>query len=123
MKYVRTNEGIYQIKDEKIYQDILKNMFYEATNYEHIYLEEIVKESDKLEKLFDRYVLNGVDIIFINKDKTKYRFENEDDWWYDIREIELRNGIYGAIWTKGEDGEPILKSVAKMNTEGELELV
>ena len=30
---------------------------------------------------------------------------------------------YGAIWTTGEHGEPILKSVAKMNDEGELELL
>ena len=123
MKYIRTNEGIYQIKDEKIYQDILKNMFYEATNHEHIYLEAIIKESDKLDKLCDH-------LVVIEKGSSmlpflQHRFLGDlflaDSW--DRRFQENKIEVYGAIWTKGKDEEPILKSVAKLNEEGELELL
>ena len=40
-------------------------------------------------------------------------------------EYKIKNGVnvYGAIWTTGANGEPILKSVAKLNKEGVLELL
>ena len=87
---------------------------------------EVVKKlpcAETIEELCDRFVLAGTDIIFINKDHTKYRFEgeydNESDYeWFDITETEIIKGIYGAIWTEWG-----LKYVAKMNEKGEFKLL
>lgn len=51
-----------------------------------------------LEKLCDRFVLDKIDIIILNKEHTQYRFESSNEW-FDITETELRKGIYGAKWT------------------------
>ena len=76
-----------------------------------------IKQADTIEELIDRYVLNKIDIIFINIEHTKYRFEGSNEW-FDITDTELRYGIYGAIWTEWG-----LKYVAKLNEEGVLELI
>ena len=100
---MQTKEKIYKFKH-------LKNSV--RTN-------NILKKAATVEELCDRFVLAGTDIIFINKDHTKYRFENECDYeWFDITETEIRVGIYGAIWTEWG-----LKYVTKMNSKGEFELL
>lgn len=121
MKYVRTKEhkiikidekGCIKQFNSKLYAFRDKTFAYRYENGQ-----EVVKQADTIEELCDRYVLSDIDIIFLNKDKTQYRFENEYTWYY-ITKNELRKGIYGAIWTdKG------LIYVAKMNDKGELELL
>lgn len=86
--------------------------------------------ADTIEELCDEFVLVNLEYLGQTNPKhydtlygikTKNSFEQEggitqaiEGGWY---------AIYGAIWTTGEHGEPILKSVAKMNEKGELELL
>lgn len=52
--------------------------------------------------------------------------DNWHDYWDDFEEVKIlcsESEIYGAILVKGDYGEPILASIAKMNKEGELELL
>ena len=90
-----------------------------CANYDIFILNSLIeKQSDKLTCLCDRYVLHHTDVIFLNKEHTKYRFENEPNNWHDITDTEIRVGIYGAIWT---DKGLIYK--AKLNEKGDLELL
>ena len=103
-KYIRTKDG--KIVKINLEGDVFTSRY------------EIVGEpKDTIEELCDKYVLNKIDLIFMNKKHTKYHFENSSEW-FDITDVELRYGIYGAIWTdKG------LIYVAKMNEKGEFELI
>lgn len=118
MRYIRTKDGkIYELQETKSGEKYLvrTNELIPLWNTKAY---EIVKQADTIEELCDRYVLHHTDIIFLNKEHTKYRFENEPNNWYDITETEIRVGVYGAIWT-----EKGLIYVAKMNKKGCLELL
>ena len=121
MKYIKTEDGIYEINwfdadnfgDEK--GDIHSNC-------------EIINEADTIEKLCDEFV-----------DTSELKTTNTGGWLYDefdsdnkcliyyaederrtipLNEFDDLSKIYGAIWTdKG------LIYVAKMNSNGELELL
>lgn len=106
MKYVRTDTDVYAYSGFKALG--LKFIRYKGHEIPLGENEKIVKESNIIEKLCDRFVLAGTDIIFLSKDHKRYRFEGSNEW-NDITEIELRVGIYGAIWTKRG-----LKFVARM---------
>ena len=80
---------------------------------------EPIKEADDIEELFDRYVVRRrvmdepCHYIYLSKEQMK-------------ADISLRNSayeIYGAIWITGDNDEPILKSVAKMNENKVFELL
>jgi len=68
----------------------------------------IIKQADNIEELFDEYIL--VDKVYsVNpdvKDKMLRKCFGKEAFKKEL--------IYGAIWCKGEDNEPILKSVARM---------
>ena len=120
-KYVRIDNGIYKVGiDKEAKESGVSNYYYiEVGKRVRLSFDEEELNKSKLgdtkEELCDRYVLDKIDIIFLNKEHTKYRFENSDEW-FDITDIELKKGIYGAIWTdKG------LIYVAKMNEKGNLE--
>lgn len=116
MKYVRTKDGIYEIAEEIVNEYTNKFIYKTAKGY--FYNEDKIKKAETIEELIDKYVLDKIDIIFINKEHTKYRFEGSDEW-FDITDTELRKGIYGAIWTEWG-----LKYVAKYNNnDGEWELL
>lgn len=66
-------------------------------------------QADTIEELIDTYIV-------IPKEGKPYM---ECKKW----DISDYKEVYAAIWTTGEHGEPILKSVAKMNEKGELELL
>ena len=104
MKYIRTKYGIH-------YNSELKRVLYKPS--------EIIKQADAIKELCDEFVLKDIDSEFcgiLPKDELiKYNKINMGQAYH--REF------YGAIWTKGENGEPILKSVAKMNDEGKLKLL
>ena len=127
MKYIRTkDERIVEVEglcwvdkiDEKT-KELIPYCLFQIYKYPFVLTEtDISKQADTIEELCDRYVLHQTDIIFLNENHTKYRFENEPDNWYDITDTEIRVGIYGAIWTdKG------LIYRAKMNEKGKLELL
>lgn len=107
-RYIRTKDRLYELGGETRYGvDLLVR-----TKGCWSYLskkEPILKEGDAIEKLFDTKVKvfdDGSRII--------------------CPDISTKTGhyiLYGAIWTKGDKGEPILKSVAKMNEKGEFELL
>ena len=97
MKYVRIKDNIYHITDK----ECLK------TKKENHPLVQIIKESDKLEDLCDEFVLVGADTHRFQSLNFLKNCYSPNLW-----------DIYGAIWTdKG------LIYVAKLNKNGELELV
>jgi len=81
---------------------------------------DLVKEpTDKLPELCDAFVT-------VTKDGQKHTYHSYDGCVLAMmkceeEKIEIKS--YGAIWVTGKDGEPILRSVAKMNEKGELELL
>ena len=89
-KYVRTkNYEIYRyVRDFDEYIIVTKD----GSSAESIKKDNIFKEADTIEELCDKYLLNTIDFIILNKEHTKYRFE-EDDEWFDITDTELRYGI------------------------------
>lgn len=100
MKYIRTNEGIFE-----------QNENFTITYHE---LEDDIREADTIEELCDAFII-------IDEDKKKYVYLKEDGLIFDMIQ-DLGNWCdrtcYGAIWTdKG------LIYVAKMNDKGELELL
>ena len=68
-------------------------------------------------RYLDRYCLGGYDHHdIVDLDKSLVECLNEFI-------PEHRKNTYGAIWTAGKQGEPILKSVAMVNEKGEFELL
>ena len=80
-------------------------------------LERVIKIADSMDELFDAFVA----VIYDEDGVERHKYYSKDsDNACTVRwQIgKLANAIYGAIWTdKG------LKYVAKMNEEGELELL
>lgn len=114
MKYIRTKETEYGciIDMERFKAEIGEECC--------IPEDEIVKQADTIEELINRYiVISGAMKVVYNK----VRFEkiSHRQLINDIRS--KKKIVYGAIWTIGDHGEPILKSVSQMNEEGELELL
>jgi len=124
MRYIITKERILDLTNWELdceTKDYLCYLFYDENGQCQdgvcINKEDIIKQADIIDGLCDRYVLHGIDIIHIDFKNKKYCFEGEWDKWFDITDIELRKGIYGAIWTsKG------LIYVIKMNVKCEFEL-
>ena len=80
---------------------------------------EIVNESDTIEELCDIYLVENE-----IKDKSEYSVEHRnivENLKYHILAQGLK--IYGLIFAKDKHGEPILKTVAKMDKKGEWELL
>ena len=99
MKYIRTIDGA-----------ILKGNDYgfgvgaPYENYD-------VKIADAIEELFDEYI---VDANYKEKPYLYDRNEPVDSPEFDSED----EVVYGAIWIRGEYGEPILKPVAKLKKKG-----
>ena len=69
-----------------------------------------IKLGDTIEELCDEFVVayeDGARIVYSDLEWAKCKAKTSP----------IKSTIYGAIWIKGEHGEPILKSVAKMNYE------
>lgn len=115
MKYVRTNDGIFEIKiDEDSKKRGISNYFYfRRKDYDcKLYLKKSdlknYKQADTIEELCDEFV----DIYKNEKPETTLL---SDIIYFEMYKHHI---IYGAIWTdKG------LIYVAKMNDKGELELL
>lgn len=78
-----------------------------------------IAQADTIEELCDEIIIKRYDEPTphnspIGKSKSWKAYQPI------VKEVEA---ICGAIWTEGDKGEPILKSVAQMNEEGDLELL
>lgn len=126
MKYIRTKDGIYESAKQQIVKryDSEGNLFATSidtsTNSLISIYEDIIKQADTIEELCDELVV----IPYADEPCQKIRPQN--DGFHNVKELlkfydDNMTGVfslYGAIWTdKG------LIYVAKMNEEGELELL
>ena len=102
-KYIKTKDGIYEAKKNKVGAWITKLPY-------KIFDRDIIKQANTIEELVDEFV-----------------YCDKDDKPYVIKDLELNKSflenrkqdkIYGEIWIDGE-----LHKVAKMNKEGKLELL
>ena len=111
MSYIRTKDGVYEVKEKSTGFYIV---LFEKVLTRTILNEDVIKESEDLTELCDEFVIdwlptNHKDIFGIDK--------------YSKEVIEScignnKTNVYGAIWTsKG------LIYVAKMNENGDLELI
>lgn len=117
MKYIRTKDGIiytnclqlvdtnWQVKGKERYIKLNNN--------------HVLKVVDTIEELCDAWIIIPIGVacnpFIINFNEDISPFINYNHIIY--------SHIYSAIWVKGENNEPILKPVAKMNEKGELELL
>ena len=105
--YIRTKDGVYRLVDT---YEVKYVIGYDEDGFEiSIYKENIINQSENLDELCDEFV--GVDNTCENGHQllraVPYKCAN---FW--------NGGVYGCIWTsKG------LIYVAKMNENGELELI
>lgn len=106
MRYIRTKDGVYEATD------YLEDGCWCLNNGGAYFRKaDIIKEADIIEELCDMFIL------IENADGQKIHSINYT-LCDDLRNNKDNEGIYGAIWTdKG------LIYVAKMNENGELELI
>lgn len=109
MKYVRTKDGrIVEVEEHMMIKETTIDgvqkcfrLVYKDRQFTCVLRGDedyIIAQADTIVELCDRFVLSGIDIIYIDFEDMKYRFKDYD-MWYDITETELRQGICGAIWT------------------------
>lgn len=119
-KYIRTGgndtwENIYEvIGEDEFYWEIKDKSIPKCIAL--ISKCNVTKSSDKLEDLVDTFIYAKCDYMELEEAKREKEW-NESGWQQDGLPI------FGAIWTEGSIDEPILKSVAKINDKGELELL
>ena len=105
--YIRTKNRIYKVESETFDK---KGYYIDEYEYDMILKRQVIKQADTIEELCDRFVV-------IDKETKEVIsivsfLEYAKLWSY------CKYNIYGAIWTKFG-----LKYVAKMNDEGDLELI
>ena len=113
MKYIRTEDGIYEIDNNK-YSVVELNghqlLHMKVDNKGLIHREYILKQANTIEELCDEFVVIHKEL---NRNHTIHK-----SFGFVKLEHNTGNKIFGAIWTnKG------LIYVAKMNDKGELELL
>ena len=114
MKYIRTKDGrIIELNNDLLYK-IKNNTLYGQAIVGTYKIGEILKQADTIEELLDEFV-----ILPLDQNKRPFyhylRTPRIDDISHFINDNHI---IYGAVWTDTE-----LIYVAKMNEEGELELL
>lgn len=120
MKYVRTKDGhILEIGKTNDYGFVYMpkceyavHFVDNESGYEQV---AILEQADTIEELCDCW------IIVLKYLNVKPYTENINCNIAHL--INNEHQIYGAIWTYDSDGVPTLKTVAKMNEKGELELL
>lgn len=121
MKLIRTKDGIYErmfpdCETQRISFDhkTIEPAYY-TINYDWVAKKDVIAQADTIGKLIDVYVIKDKDERLPFVSKTDFDYVNNKD--------KANFEVYGAIWVTGKNGEPILRSVAKMNEKGELELL
>lgn len=127
MKYIRTKSGIYEVDEKEMIacpnEDGTTDVYYKLESGKLVNRNDIIKESDSLEKLCDHLIVVEKGSSMLPSLQHRFLGDLFLDHSYDKMFQENKIEVYGAIWIKGKDEEPILKSVAKMNIEGVLELI
>lgn len=110
MKYIRTSNGIYEIVSVDYNDDIEMNQYF-TKNGQHFNEHEILKQSDSIPDLCDRY------------EQGKNIHDNFGDMKVFANQLKKFNGwtddiikIYGCIWIDLPNGAHRLEPVAKLNT-------
>ena len=128
MKYVKTENGVYELKDNMSIDYAVYWLFgkLEKTNKKHLFINdknlgEVVKEVDTIEELCDSFYWDCED-GFSTHNFMSYPIAKDtwDEYVSDclMDEEKIEANMYGCIKTsKG------LIYVAKMNLKGELELI
>ena len=114
MKYIRTDTEIYATDDLYVCEELNGKPYATKDGGWCIYRESIVKEANTIEELCDAYVV-------VYKDGNCYLE-------YDCEKAkEIRKGITGILKVKEVYGALVtdksINYIAKMNKEGELELL
>lgn len=128
MKYIITKDNIILKVISSAKEDFAEkyniSMFVEDNDGNKFYLskEDLKgsKQADTIEELCDVFVVVSATDNHIEREIYN-NFDNELFTNLKCKASGFEN--YGAIWTTGEHDEPILKSVAKMNEKGKLELL
>lgn len=140
MKYIRTKDGrVAEVKDNMIVRqcDDAARLVYKDRPFVCVLSgnDDIEKETDSIEELFDEYILENKDhtyqSLLVKSDQYDKRSfpdsftKDVKNGWLSYCYEYLKNGykIYGAIIIRGTHGEPILKPVAAMNDKEEWELL
>ena len=113
MKYIRTKDGVYEVKSWHDYD--LSGRVYETMDKQHIDTIEVMKVADAIEELCDCFV-SECEILGKVMQDYLYDFDLFKKRWF---EGYNSANFYGAIKVKGKG----LIYVAKMNDKGELELL
>ena len=126
MKYLRTKDGIYKVIEDcgdwykvevpssKWDYDEDNHCYYEDSKIDSIGKKDVIKQADTIEELCDEFVLVRENVSNERMKFYQCLYSRLCDTQFDRKP---NDKVYGAIWTTGEHGEPILKSVAKMNEE------
>lgn len=118
MKYIRTKDGVYEIKGANL---ITKSFtIYKGKRQCFVKEKDIIKQADTIKELCDSWILvdrdNVQPIVFnINDDNIAKTYKDNKD--------KHNFTLFAAIWVFDSNGTPTLKPLAKMNENGELELL
>lgn len=110
-RYIRTKDGIYELQKTKSGEKYLvkTNELIPEWNTEKY---EVIRQADTVPELCDAFVI-------VTKDGEKHTYYSYERYVLAMAACE-EEGIeveaYGAIWTEGDENEPILRSVAKRKT-------
>lgn len=114
-RYIRTKDGkVYDTERYAYAWSTSKGIGLGISVNESIFIPKslIEKQADTLPELCDAFVVVTDD----GRKITCYSYEAYVLLMMECKEEGIRVEAYGAIWTTGEKGEPILKSVAKRKT-------
>ena len=117
MNYIRTHDGIYEVeKKQRAYFEGQPWLYYCKGRSSSIEEKDILKQADAIDELIDELIdmVDGKPVIESDENCV---FLSCKKMLGEIKDI------FGAIWVIGENNEPILRSVAKENEEGKLELL
>ena len=110
--YIKTKDGIYKVESETYHK---KGYYIHRYEEDVILKDQVIKQSENLEELCDEFV--GYFECFNRSYYFIYK-NSYDELKSDVQTFSHNYSSYGAIWTsKG------LIFVAKMNDEGDLELI
>ena len=116
--YIRTKDGVYEVESDYLNNKGVR-VGYNVVGQEEVVLIENnnIIQSENIEELCDEFVCNGW--LYLNEIVDNCLIEHSfDEEKTPIDNEMIKDGIYGAIWTKWG-----LKYVAKMNEKGDLELI
>lgn len=110
MKYIRTEEGIYEVINVEYNDDIEMNQYF-IKDGRHFNKHEILKTSDSISDLCDCYEFGkNVDSDLKGLKVFVHQLKHFNGWTDDIIKI------YGCIWIDLPNGAHRLEPAAKLNT-------